>query len=225
MTATQRITVSVVEDEPRMRERVGRAIMADPSLHLHHSYATARDALAGMRGAAVDVMLVDLGLPDVSGLEVIRACRRLHPQCEVLVLTIFGDENSMLRAFEAGAKGYLLKDGTEADLAMHVRSLQAGGSPMSPVIARQLLHHLHPVKPVQPLVNFDPEPPTEANLTGREQEILERVARGFTYTEIATQLDVSATTVRTHVRNIYSKLDVHTKTEAIYEARQLGLLR
>ena len=146
-----------------------------------------------------------------------------------MVITIFGDESNMLQAFEAGAGGYLLKDGTEADLAAHVQSLHAGGSPMSPIIARQLLRRWQ-------AGGRSNEQPSSARpvsagaialqemLSNRESQVLDLIARGFTYAEIARHLGLSVTTVQTYVRNIYGKLDVHTKTEAVYEARQLGLL-
>ena len=133
------VSVALVEDDPGMRERFERVIAAEPSLRLAFGASTAGELLTWFASHPVDVLLVDLGLPDRSGLEVIRRCRDLQPACAMMVLTIFGDEVNMLRAFEAGAGGYLLKDGTEADLAAHVLSLHAGGSPMSPIIARQLL--------------------------------------------------------------------------------------
>ena len=174
--------------------------------------------VAWLRENSVDVLLVDLGLPDGSGLEVIRQCQKLSPGTEIMVITMFGDEANMMRAFEAGARGYLLKDGTEDDLAEHVLSLNAGGSPMTPIIARQLLARLSSVPlPQGPL-------PVAETLTVREREILAKLARGFTYAEAAEILGIAPSTVQSHVKNIYNKLAVHSKTEAIFEARQLGLL-
>ncbi|RZI82358.1 MAG: response regulator transcription factor [Rubrivivax sp.] len=225
------ITVALVEDEPKMRDRLARVIAAAPSLCLAHAAATAGQLIDWFAENTVDVLLVDLGLPDQSGLDVIRRCRRLQPSCAVMVITIFGDEANMLQAFEAGATGYLLKDGTESDLASHVRSLHAGGSPMSPMIARRLLLRWQvgdgrpagaAIRPAANAATTSVSMP-EA-LSKRESQVLDLVGRGFTYPEISRQLGVSLTTVQTHVRNIYGKLDVHTKTEAVFEARQLGLL-
>jgi DNA-binding NarL/FixJ family response regulator len=223
------IAVALVEDEPGMRERLTRVIAAAPSLQLAYAASTAGQLISWFAENTVNVLLVDLGLPDQSGLDVIRRCRRLQPACAVMVITIFGDETNMLRAFEAGATGYLLKDGTESDLAAHVLSLHAGGSPMSPLIARRLLMRWQATDqapppalttlPVPALNTAMPEA-----LSKRESQVLDLVGRGFTYLEISRQLGVSLTTVQTHVRNIYGKLDVHTKTEAVFEARQLGLL-
>jgi len=222
------ITVALVEDDARTRERFTNVIGAEPSLRFAFGTSTAHELLTWFAENIVDVLLVDLGLPDMSGLEVIRRCCRMQPACAVMVITMFGDESNMLQAFEAGARGYLLKDGTESDLAAHVLSLHAGGSPMSPIIARQLLARWQADLPSR-----SPAPRAQAAstrtqmpeaLSRRESQVLDLVARGFTYPEIATQMGVSVTTVQTHVRNIYGKLGVHSKTEAVYEARQVGFL-
>lgn len=215
------ITVALVEDDARVRERFERVIAAEPTLRLLHAAATAQELLAWFAENAVDVLLVDLGLPDTPGLEVIRQARRIQPACAVMVITMFADEANMLQAFEAGAGGYLLKDGTEADLAAHVLSLHGGGSPMSPIIARQLLVRWQASAPPSAV----PRAGAPVALSKRESEVLDLIARGFIYPEIAQQMGLSVSTIQTHVRNIYGKLDVHNKTEAVFEARQLGLLR
>ena len=220
------ITVAMVEDDARMRERFANVIGAAPSLRFAFAASTAAELLGWCAENVVDVLLVDLGLPDRSGFEVIRRCCRLQPACAVMVITMFGDEANMLKAFEAGARGYLLKDGTQADLAAHVQSLHAGGSPMSPIIARQLLARWQADAPGRAATV--PPPVARADLpealSRRESQVLDLIARGFTYPEIALQMAISLTTVQTHVRNIYGKLGVHSKTEAVYEARQFGLL-
>ncbi|MES2530021.1 MAG: response regulator transcription factor [Pseudomonadota bacterium] len=220
--------VALVEDDQRMRERIARVVAADPSLNLAFSAPTARDILTWLIDNPIDVLLVDLGLPDLPGLQVIRQSRWLQPACAVMVISIFGDEHNMVQAFEAGASGYLLKDGTEADLAMHIRNLRAGGSPMSPVIARQLLNrwqsaHL-PAARATPAAGTGATPHAEARLSPREFEVLDLVSRGFTYSEVATRMGISVATVQTHIRNVYGKLDVHNKSEAVFEARNLGWL-
>ncbi len=219
------ISVALVEDHAATRERLTNVIAAEPSLRFAFGSSNATELLAWFAENVVDVLLVDLQLPDQPGLEVIRRCCRMQPACAVMVITMFGDEANMLQAFEAGARGYLLKDGTEADLTTHVLSLHAGGSPMTPIIARQLLARWQAdakaaARPVQAPAGVAPEA-----LSRRESEVLDRVARGFTYPEIAAQMAISITTVQTHVRNIYGKLGVHNRTEAVYEARQYGWLR
>ena len=221
------VTVAIVEDEPEVLATVSKVIAANPQLRLAHSCSNAIDMMRWLARNPVDVLLVDLGLPDRPGTEVIRLCRSLQPDCEVMVLSIFGDATHMVQAFEAGARGYLLKDGTEAELAKHVLSLRAGGSPMSPIIASQLLSRWQEgsakaspaLRPRMPVAT----PKAEA-LSKRELEVLQLVARGCTYQETGNHLGITVTTVQAHVRNIYSKLDVHNKAEALFEARQLGLL-
>lgn len=229
--------VALVEDDTGMRERIARVVDADPSLSLAYSASNAADILGWLADNPVDVLLVDLGLPDRPGLQVISQCRNTQPACAVMVLSIFGDEANMVQAFEAGASGYLLKDGTEADLATHIRHLRAGGSPMSPVIARKLLRRWQAhsgAAPAQPAaataaaaVVTAVKPSSAAapeRLSPREFEVLDLVSRGFTYVEVGVQMGVSASTVQTHIRNIYGKLDVHNKSEAVFEARNLGWL-
>ncbi|MGE0496867.1 MAG: response regulator [Ramlibacter sp.] len=218
------ISVALVEDEPGTRERFERVILGHAPLRLLHSCARAADMLSWLRDHPVDVLLVDLGLPDGSGIDVIRQCRHLQPACEVMVITMFGDEANMLNAFGAGARGYLLKDGTEEDLAGHIVHLRHGGSPMSPIIARQLLMRLAPAPSTQPASAEALQAGTARLLSPKETEVLGLVARGFSYPETASLLGISVHTVHSHVRNIYGKLSVNSKTEAIFEARQLGLL-
>lgn len=212
------ISVAIVEDDPRTRRRFEHALARADRLWLAYSAGTVGEMVAWLRDHRVDVLLVDLGLPDGSGLQVISHCRKLSPGTEIMVISMFGDEANMMRAFEAGARGYLLKDGTEDDLAGHVLSLNAGGSPMTPIIARQLLTRLSPAPATTSAL------PVDATLTARERDILAKLARGYTYAETAEILGISPSTVQSHVKNIYSKLAVHSKTEAIHEARQLGLL-
>lgn len=223
---TAETQVALVEDDTGMRERISRVVDADPSLSLAYSASNASEILAWLVDNPVDVLLVDLGLPDHPGLEVISQCRHMQPACAVMVLSIFGDEANMVQAFEAGASGYLLKDGTEADLATHIRHLRAGGSPMSPVIARKLLRrwqaHSGTATPLPAAAAKSAAAPER--LSPREFEVLDLVSRGFTYVEVGVQMGVSASTVQTHIRNIYGKLDVHNKSEAVFEARSLGWL-
>ena len=214
MWADPPISVALVEDDAATRERLTHVLAAAPGIALVHTAASAGQMLDWLAGNSVNVLLVDLGLPDQSGLEVIRWCRAHQPATNVMVVTLFGDEANMIGAFEAGARGYLLKDGTEDELARHVLSLHAGGSPMTPEIARQLLARLAPA----------PQAVDNPPVSAREREILHALARGYTYEEVARLLAIAPSTVQSHVKNIYSKLAVHSKTEAIFEARQLGLL-
>jgi DNA-binding NarL/FixJ family response regulator len=225
---TPPVTVALVEDEPEVLATVVRVISANPKLNLVHAGTTAIETMRWLAKNTVDVLLVDLGLPDRPGTEVIKLCRALQPDCVVMVLSIFGDVGHMVQAFEAGARGYLLKDGSGDELAKHVLDLRAGGSPMSPMIASQLLTRWQDASRKPDVVKAMPKAlakgqPAEA-LSKRELEVLQLVSRGFTYQETGGHLGITITTVQAHVRNIYSKLDVHNKAEALFEARQLGLL-
>jgi DNA-binding NarL/FixJ family response regulator len=229
------ITIALVEDEPETHARLLRALQTDNTLQVIHATSSAQPMLHWLSSStlapnAPNVLLVDLGLPDHSGLEVIRMCKILRPQTEIMVVTMFGDEANMIRAFEAGASGYLLKDGTEDELAQHVQTLHAGGSPMSPIIARQLL--LRMGKAAVPVAQattpttatLSEQPKLDKLLTEREETVLQHLARGYTYAELAKQMGVSINTIQTHIRGLYAKLEVHTKSEAIFEAKQLGIL-
>ena len=206
------VTVALVEDDGQARRRLVTSIRSDESLQLVGEYATGAEALAGLESTLPDVFLVDLGLPDIPGLDVVKRIAAVHPSCDVLVVTIFGDEESIIGALEAGAHGYILKGASEHDIAEDIRHLTSGGSPLSPVIARQVLKRLVPAQPAV------------APLTARESEILNTIARGFTYAETANLLHLSVQTVHTHLKNIYKKLAVHSKTEAVYEADRRRLL-
>lgn len=209
-------TVLVVEDDGPTRARLARAVEADPRLRLAGAAGTAREGVALLRREAPDVLLVDLGLPDRNGIEVIRAARQLAADTQAMVVTVFGDEKSVVGAIEAGARGYLLKDGAESEIAEAILELRAGGSPISPQIARHLLRRFQ-----------EPAPAREGgpSLTEREREILDCVVRGFTFPEIAKALAISSHTVTTHVRHIYRKLEVRSRSEAVYEALSLGLVK
>ncbi len=160
------------------------------------------------------MLLVDLGLPDGTGLDVIAAARAALPGCAVMVSTIFGDETHVLRAIEAGAMGYVLKDLSAAELVAEIRSLHAGGSPINPMVARKLLLRQAAQAPAHP----------PAPLSAREAEVLRLVARGYTADEVAAALGVSPHTVQTFVRRIYTKLQVGSRAEAVREGQRQGWL-
>jgi len=211
------LRVGVVEDDAETRAALAAMIGAQPDLALALLAATRAEALALLPQAPLDVLLVDLGLPDGSGLDVIRATRLQWPQCGVLVSTIFGDDAHVLPSIEAGAMGYLLKDSGAAELAQEIRSLHAGGSPISPMVARKILMRAAVAAP-------SPRPEPAVALSAREREVLQLVSKGFTTDEAAAALGVSGTTVLTFVRRIYAKLHVSTRAEAIAVAHQQGLL-
>ena len=210
------LRVGVVEDDAASRDTFVAMIHAQPDLVLAMVAASRAEALDRLSTAPMDVLLVDLGLPDGSGLDVIRAARVQWPDCSILVSTIFGDEDHVLRSIEAGAMGYLLKDVDAAELAEEIRSLHAGGSPISPMVARKIL--------ARAAASLAPAGSPPATLSAREQEVLRHVSKGFTTEETARSMGVSRTTVLTFVRRIYAKLQVNTRAEAIHAAYKQGLL-
>lgn len=208
----------MVEDDVSTRARVADAIRSDPDLEFISAYGTAGEVLARIAEDAPNVLLVDLGLPDRSGLEVIREVTARFPEVAVMVLTAFGDEANVLASLAAGAQGYLLKGNLSHDIGVDIRDLKNGGSPLSPLVARHLLARL-PSAPAKPT----PESEGVA-LTPREREILGTIARGFDYAETARLLGIAPGTVHTHLKRVYRKLAVNSKTEAVFEAGKLGLL-
>jgi len=214
--------ILVVDDDEAFRESVCAAIAGDDSMVLAAQAGSVAAARAATARGNFDVALVDLGLPDGNGIDLIREIARDRPETDVMVVTVFGDEAHVLASIEAGATGYLLKRSLSDTLAATVRELRAGGSPISPVIARQLLQRFK--RSAEGQSPTQPAPVDDSGLSEREREVLLFIAKGFTVGEIATMLHLSAHTVATHVKHIYRKLQVHSRTEAVFEAGRMGLL-
>ena len=218
MAEDQRRAVLVVEDDRRFRERFTGTFATSADFFVVDSVYTVAAGLRVLRESTVDVLVVDLGLPDGSGLQVIRAAAATRPQCAILVVTVFGDEEHVVNAIEAGASGYLLKDSSDAELLAAARDLLAGGSPISPMVARLVLNRMR-AAPDETVKGDD-----EVELSDREAQILGYVARGFSFADICGLLNITANTVKTHVNRIYRKLAVHSRAQAVYEATRLGLI-
>lgn len=216
------IRVALVEDDPHFHASLVATIGHAADMRLLGSGQSLVEGRALLSGEAPDVMLVDLGLPDGSGLELIRATRKQWPRCEVMVVTVFGDESHVLGAIEHGASGYLLKDYPSERIVEEIRNLVDGGSPISPFIARQILTRFSATAFV-PLHSGGDRPPPRM-LSNRELEVLRLITKGFNYNEIANLLSVSRQTVLTFVRRIYVKLGVNSQTQAVFEARRYGFL-
>ena len=183
-----------------------------------------------------DLLLVDLGLPDGSGLALLRQVRRQCPGCDMLVVSMFGDEENVVASIEAGAVGYVHKDDDAADIAETLLAVKQGASPISPMIARHLLRRMQPAR--APLAEAPSAAPVAAPvasvetveaesavvLSRREQEVLEYIARGFSYAEIAREQGITVHTVQTYIKKLYGKLAVHSRSEAVFQANRLGLL-
>ncbi|MGC1174973.1 response regulator [Polaromonas sp.] len=222
--ASPLIHVALVEDDVHFQNAIVTAIAASDDVKLVSVSSTRAEGLQALQSAPADVLLVDLGLPDGSGIDVIQAAHLLWPSCAVMVCTTFGDEAHVLRSIEAGASGYLLKDSAPDNMLAEIRSLHGGGSPISPLIARQILTRFRQAPPAVPDARVLPSAEGQTLLSNREKQVLELITKGFTAEEIARLMQVSVHTVQTYVRRVYIKLKVSSKAEAIYEARNQGLL-
>ncbi|SPS01003.1 response regulator [Cupriavidus taiwanensis] len=229
MASTTRVLI--VEDDPLALRRLVQAV----DLHAADAAvagcaSTVAEAQAWLAQHQPDVLLCDLGLPDGSGIDVIRNARERYPACDCMVVTVFGDDQHVLASIEAGAIGYLLKDETTDRIAASIGELRAGGSPMSPLIARQVVNRLRGAPPEAAArdagTGAGSGPASGAvMLSVRENEILDLISRGYTYAETARYLGLSVHTVQSHIKNIYGKLAVRSRGEAVFEAAKLGLLK
>jgi DNA-binding NarL/FixJ family response regulator len=208
-------SVLIVEDDLRLRAALAQAIRSASDLKLVGEADDLPEGLRLLDAVQPDVLLVDIGLPSGSGLELILHAAKQSPHCNIMVITVFAEEHVVLDCIEAGATGYLLKGSSPQDIAAQIRSLVHGGSPISPTIARRLLRRFTGQR------NSSDSAPT---LSAQEQAVLSMSAKGYSYDEIARLLTLSRHTVETYVKRIYRKLQVHSKTAAVYEARKLGLV-
>lgn len=216
------IRVMLVEDDVNFQNSFIAAIQIAPDMLLANIASTRAQGLQMLDTTQIDVLLVDLGLPDGSGIDIISEAHEKFPLCNIMVSTVFGDELHVMQSLEAGASGYLLKDSEPTRIIFEIRSLYQGGSPISPLIARQILTRFRQNK--APFIQANASTKQNAALSVREQQVLEYITRGFTADEIAALMTVSRHTVLTFIRRIYTKLEVNSKAAAIYEARHQGLL-
>lgn len=219
--------ILLVEDEEHTRTHLARVLDGDPRLELVASAESYEEGLGALERFAPDVLITDIELPDGNGLDLIRHVSEQQLETLPMVITVFGDQATVTRALEAGALGYLLKDGTADYLVRSTLELLEGGSPISPPIARYLLGRFREDRGNTPPAQSKPNRPDEdaPKLSERETEVLEYLVKGFTYAETAGHLGVTPHTIATHVRRIYRKLAVRSRGEAVYEALQLGLVR
>lgn len=211
--------VLLVEDDSLCRERLVHGIKAQPRLKLLADVGSVRESTTFCHNNRPDVLVVDIGLPDGSGIELIKGCKALWDDVVCLVVTMHGDEQRVFEALSAGAAGYLLKDAPLSELGDAILSAIDGDTPISPRIAKALLKYL---KPFQNEVSPDPE---VGQLTRREEEILNFLAQGYSRSEIAAKLIISINTVSIHIKNTYRKLQVTSASKAVFKARQYGLLK
>ncbi len=210
--------VLVVEDDTHTRQYITEVLRREESYTVAEA-ASLQQGFEALQREQPDVMLVDLGLPDGSGLDLIRSARELSVDILTLVITVFGDEKSVIGAIEAGARGYLLKSEAPDDLRESVRQLLAGGAPISPGIASYLLQRF------QERGSSSVDKEDGPALTARELEVLELIVKGLPLQEVADVLGVRRNTVASHVKGIYQKLEVSSRGEAVFEALSQGLVK
>jgi DNA-binding NarL/FixJ family response regulator len=224
-----KIKVVVVEDQPQILKNQLKILAESPDLEVIGTALSGEAALELLEKKQPDVILQDLGLPRMTGIEVTREVKKRWPQVEVLVFTIFDEEEKVIDAVKAGASGYLLKGAPSEKVIEAIKEVKAGGSVIQPNLARRLLKHFHvpeegaapEPKPLPP--GNREEPPTRP-LTEREIEILRLIAKGLSNNEAARVLGLSRATVRTHLEHIYEKLEVTNRVEAVTEGLRKGLI-
>jgi DNA-binding NarL/FixJ family response regulator len=203
------IIVAIIEDLREVREGLTALVNGTPGFRCSGGYRTVEDALRAMGRERPDVVLVDLGLPGLSGIEGIRILKERYPETLTVVLTVYDDEDEIFNALCAGASGYLLKNTPPARLLECLQEVVGGGAPMSPEVARRVVKLFREIRP-----------PARAshNLTPQETELLKLLVEGHNYKTAAAELGITTNTVSFHLRNIYAKLQVHSKSEAVAKA-------
>jgi DNA-binding NarL/FixJ family response regulator len=200
------ITISIVEDNDQLRGTLARVLNRTEDLQCVSQFGNAEDALKALPQEKPSVVLMDINLPGMNGVECVRQLKQLCPTTQVIMLTVYEDTENIFNALAAGATGYMLKRTPRAELIMAIRDVLKGGSPMTTHIARKVVQSFQrPVAASQPTEDLSP----------REKEVLDCLAQGFLYKEIAEKLGISYETVHTYIRRIYEKLQVRTRTEAV----------
>ena len=205
------ITIAIVEDDPRIRHTLATILSRDPECRCTGEYGSAEEALRQIPTAPPKVVIMDINLPGINGVECVRKLAKLAPDSHILMLTVFNDTETIFDALRAGAVGYLTKPVRAAQLLAAVRDVIGGGAPMTSSIARLVVQ------------SFQKRQPAEAEgegLSPREREVLDYLAKGYLYKEIADMMRVSYSTVRTHIERIYGKLHVQSRSQAV--ARYFG---
>ena len=206
MTEKTQIKVAIVDDDEGIRASLATLIRRAPALRLTGDYPDAETALKEIANRPPDVVLMDINLPGMNGVECVRQLRAMLPKAQILMLTVYEDSDSLFNSLKAGASGYLLKRTASARLLEAIYDVHVGGSPMTPQLARRV-------------VQFFSRPAGENSPVSRlapgEKEFLEQLAKGYAYKEIADRMNISIDTVRSYVRTVYEKLHVHSRTDAV----------
>jgi DNA-binding NarL/FixJ family response regulator len=204
------VSVSIVEDNEQLRATLAKVIARAEGFRCASDYPSAEDALAGLPKVKPDVVLMDINLPGMNGVECVRQLKALLPQTQVMMLTVYEDTENIFNALAAGASGYMLKRTPAKELLEAILEVQRGGSPMTAHIARKVVSSFQKPASSTPTGAGD-----MSELSEREQQVLDLLAQGLIYKEIAEKLAISYETVHTYIRRIYEKLQVRTRTEAV----------
>ena len=200
------ISVSIVDDEKELRQSIATFVDGTPGFKCVSTYSTAEAALKGLPADKPDVVLMDINLGGMNGIECVEQLKAATPAIQVLMLTVYEDTDQIFRALEAGATGYLLKRSSPTRLLQAIREIHAGGAPMTSSIARKVVASFQKSRQAGA---------KETHLSPREEMVLNCLAKGLTYKQIADQLQISIDTIRTYLRRIYEKLHVQSRTEAV----------
>jgi DNA-binding NarL/FixJ family response regulator len=211
------INVAIVEDNKTIREGLAALITGTPGYNCVGSFPDCEKFLSSISKTNADVVLMDIGLPGINGIEGVKKARKINPALNILMLTIYEESNVVFEALCAGACGYLVKKTPPSRLLEAIKDIYEGGSPMSSNIARQIISVFHQKK------NMNGNG-ADYELTSREKEVINHLADGYNYQEIADKIFISVDTVRHHIRNIYKKLHVHSQSEAVAKAIRKGLI-
>ncbi len=203
-------SVVIVEDDRGLRERLVELLDSAPEIRCVGAYATGAEALEKIPRVNPDVVLMDIQLPGISGIECVARLKKALPAIQIIMVTVYEDSGRIFKALKAGADGYLLKSHPPEQLLEAVRDVSLGGAPISSYIARKVIQHFHLI---------GPEPVEHKQLSRREQQVLDYLSSGLIYKEIADKLDIGVTTVRTYVKGICQKLHARNRTEAVAKHR------
>lgn len=203
----------IVEDDSILQENLSRLLSGEREIAVLGAFGLAEEALQNLKRLAPDILLVDLGLPGMSGLELIRRVKAEFPEVEIMVHTVFEDKENVFSAIKAGASAYILKGSSPRELVEAIHNLYQGGAPMSPKIARRLIAEFQTAGIEEQYL-----------LSNREKEIVKGIEKGFSYKELATELNISPHTVHTHIKNVYEKLQVKNRQDALIKARRKGII-
>ncbi len=198
------IAISIIEDQSEVRESLVACLGIEPGMRCVGAHVSAEEGLQKIPKENPDVVLVDINLPGMNGIQCVARLKKRLPNIQILMLTTYDDGDLIFDSLRAGANGYLLKNIPQEELVQAVQQVHAGGAPMSLQVARKVINHFHKTKPTSEI----------ENLSVRELEILRLLAKGHRYKEIADQLSINIGTVRTHISHVYEKLHVNSRTEA-----------